>query len=167
MNFKEAMTGQRKENKRCLDQVRELEPLFPIAQEYADVVGVTHEYNDGKRYATVTPNWLFKHTLDLNIWLGEKDTIKDLLPVADRMIKDKRLDYTNPLPPAMIDADYISCTFKIAGQKTYHPMFTVYIRADNSQACKRVGTGKYKEIMTYECTDDMNYNREGSNEDNQ
>ena len=167
MNFKEAMTNQRKGNKKHLDQLRELEPLFPIAQEYADMVSPIHKYGDGMKYATVHPNWLSKHTLDLNIYLGEKDTIKDLLPIVDRIIKDKRLDYTDPLPPTMVDADYISCVFKIAGQKTYHPQLDVYIRADNSQACKRIGTGKYKEIMTYECTDDMNYSLGDTNEDNQ
>lgn len=152
MNFIQAMKEQRKSNKDALSQIRELEPLFPIALEHAEKIA-TSDHSYTARFTMINVNWFSKRTLDMHIYLGETDKIKDILPFIDEMIKDKRLDYTDPLSPTMEDTDQMSCTFKLKGQEDYHSQMTVYIRADHSKACKQVGTGKYKEIFKTVCED--------------
>ena len=127
--------------------------LLPIALEHAREFGEL-TYSTSERYAFVylTP----KLTMHLNVYLATDDTIKDIYPALDKMIKDPRLEMTSPLGKRPYgDNSYVTCNFRERLPQEENPQqLTVYIHIDRVSTCKRVGTGKFQEIMETVCSDE-------------
>lgn len=128
--------------------------LLPIALEHAREFGEL-TYSASERYAFVylTP----RLTMHLNVYLATDDTIKSIYPALDKMIKDPRLEMTVPLEKRPLGgASYITCHFRERLPAEDHPpVIVVYIHIDRVSTCKRVGTGKFQEIMETVCSDEV------------
>ena len=145
---------QEKENyKKRVAWIEKYKNLFPIAVEYGKMFGEL-VYFSPERYADIY--FCPMLNIHLNLHPSKEDTIKVAYPTVDAMIKDPRLEMVSPLQRQPYnDQEYVYAIFQErASKEERKPYLSVYIYIDRVNTCKKVGTGKFKEIMKVVCSDE-------------
>ena len=156
--FKDEAERHRFETKRIIAT----KPLFDIAAKILPMWSLnTDSYaGKGKRaaYLSYTSGIGTINCLSINLYLGENDTITDdIALILDELMNHPDLEHHG-------DNDYIEMgwkgwDFKYTGwhKRSLHwlrdvePRLLLRAWFENSTKCKKVGTGKYEEIMEVVC----------------
>jgi len=143
--------GLRDDNKAKVAQLEKSKPVFPILTKYAKKFS-EHEsiYNKEKRYAYVSYQWYWTFSKPkLILGPAENEGPEEALKIVDEMIRDKNLEMTRPLSKEIDrDTGKLRAGFHLRESEVD---FDVEIDLTRSLECRRVGTGKYNEVMEYRC----------------
>ena len=128
-------------------------PLFPIAEKYANIFSENHQSRYGLKersseivFASGTGTI---NCLSLNLNLGEGDsTIKDVGPIIEDLKEHPDIEFVGECD--YLEVGWIGWNFKLKATKK--PII-LKVRAwfENTTKCKKVGTGKFEEVMEVQC----------------
>jgi len=159
MFFQDAENAELEEQALRNEKLKAHKPLFQIAMEYGCRFSHQHKHSFGDTHRA--SNMIFAlggGTIDclaLDLYLGEEDTInKDIAFIVEELKEHPRLEFTG-------DGEYLemgwkSWNFKLKGGKAIGyslPLLKVRAWFESSKKCRKVGTGKFEEVMEVVCDD--------------
>ena len=153
LTYESYIEKEKADHEKRIDSIKRNKNMLSIATEYGLSFGELMYFSD-KRYADIffTPTI----TMQLNLHPKKEDTIKVAYPVIDEMIRDPRLEMIYPLQKQpYADQEYVYATFQEQMPKGKSGVcLNVFIYIDRINTCKKVGTGKFREIMKVVCSDE-------------
>ena len=151
--YTKALKELRQTHKERLVFLSKHKTLFPVAHEYANKFTKNHSYSLEKRSSRVSfaSDVGTIQGIGLYLDLGKNDVFNDVLPLITEMIRDPRLEMTQPLDHTIKDKyEPVDCIFKERGADN-GANIRVRVFVDHSLKCHEVGTGEFKEIMKVVC----------------
>ena len=142
-----------REQAESLEALKLNKNLFLIVAEHGEKFA-PFKYDYKKRYTSLY--YVPRLSMELQLHLAENDSVKDAYPLIDALIQDPRLEMVMPLPKHPSgSAEYVYCIFKekLPDEESCQRL-RVYIFFDRVSTCKKVGTGKFAEIMKVVCSDE-------------
>jgi len=140
--------------------IKRYEPLFEIVHEYAEKFSENHQHDGNKRHSDLTfaLNSGTINALSLNLYLAPDDKIiKDIGWIVEELKDSAKFEFIK-------EGDYIEIGWKgwrfkfkdkYMGEESnspvIYPEFLLRVWFGNSRHCKKVGTGKFEEVMKVEC----------------
>lgn len=153
LTYDQAVKDEKAGFQKLLKRLKHHQKLFPIARKYAEKFSSNHDsISDGRRsYVFYASGSGTIQCLAISVNIGKQDTVKDILPVINEMIKDPQLETIQPLPKAIGDKwEPLDIKFQLNNSpNTAYLLVRIWIY--NSTKCKLVSTGKHKEIMKVVC----------------
>jgi hypothetical protein len=143
-------------------ETRKVKSFRPLAMLCCNLIEEHWTKNDGysedDRAASMyySSDMIF-NDLHIDMYLGKNDSMKDVHFFIDELEANENLEFRNTFY-AGEQGNMIAMTYVYTGSSyinktnnTSYPLVSFWIHLENSNSCKLVPTGDFKEIMRYEC----------------
>ena len=157
LTYRKALEEELEYQRDRMKKIHAHSPLFLIATEYGREFtnNIGWDHSTPERQFDITYAWGTGviNAVALNLRLGEQDTItKDVWPIVEEIMEDPRLEFKE-------DCEYIEMGWKgwnfllrtANGNNDFRPTLKIRAWFEKSIKCKKVGTGKFEEVMEVVC----------------